>query len=97
MPIRASQCIFHYESAIQPMPDAPAGYTNTPVLDAVLGASPGQPALEYLLAVDLLLHGAAGDEAVHEHVARLANAVGPVHTLKGTNKKKQTFGMCSYL
>lgn len=36
----------------------------------------------HLLAVDFLLDGAARDQAVHHHAARLADAVRPVHRLR---------------
>ena len=42
-----------------------------------------------LLAVDLLLHGAAGDEAVHDDVARLADAVRAVHGLVVLRRRRR--------
>ena len=43
---------------------------------------------QHLLAIDLLLHGAAGDEAEHHNVLALADAERAVHTLQAEGKEE---------
>ena len=55
---------------------------KVPEVVPVLGPGAGEPSLEHLSTVHLLLDGPAGDEPVHDDVFGLADAIRSVHRLR---------------